>query len=315
MIYLRIESNGKIIGIHAFNKKVVTFGRAPGNMIVISDGRISREHARIEENNGAFTLFDLRSTNGTFLNGKPVKQTPLSDGDIFELGACRIAFSLTGEAAGGRPAPSSAAAPSPAGPAQISPPQSEEPPDEIYVQADDDESLPEKATGNSAAPDHPGGPETPEAEGLSRIQIQEPAARPDSMESLIAHQSRTLATIPLGTIMETIQPKKDRPARVLVMALEGAIQENTLSEFSKSIDDLCASGNTRLVIDMRHVTMVSAAGWQALVAAQQRLRSLNGEIKLAAMRRKILHAFTTLSLAMVFPQYPSVPKARSAFEK
>jgi anti-anti-sigma factor len=315
MIYLRIESNGKILGIHAFNKKTVTLGRAPTNMIAISDARISREHARIEVSDGVYTLIDLRSTNGTFLNGKPVRRAPLSDGDSFELGACRIAFSLTGEAAGGRTATPSTAAPSPSRPAPISLLQSEEPPDEICVQADDDDGRPEKANGNSVSPDHPGGLGPSEAEGLSRIQIQEPAARPDTMESLIAHQSQTLATIPLGTLMETIQTKKDRPARVLVMALEGAIQENTLSEFSKSIDDLCASGNTRLVIDMRHVTMVSAAGWQALVAAQQRLRSLNGEIKLAAMRRKILRAFTTLSLAIVFPQYPSVPKARSAFEK
>ena len=46
-----------------------TIGREPGNGIVINDAEISRKHARMVQVGTTYTIEDLGSTNGTFVNG------------------------------------------------------------------------------------------------------------------------------------------------------------------------------------------------------------------------------------------------------
>jgi pSer/pThr/pTyr-binding forkhead associated (FHA) protein len=46
-----------------------TIGREPGNGIVINDAEISRKHARMVQVGTSYTIEDLGSTNGTFVNG------------------------------------------------------------------------------------------------------------------------------------------------------------------------------------------------------------------------------------------------------
>ncbi len=66
---------------------VTTIGRSEQNDIAIADPEVSRRHARITFQNGAFLLEDLGSTNGTFVNGRRLNTpTPLKDGDIIYLG-------------------------------------------------------------------------------------------------------------------------------------------------------------------------------------------------------------------------------------
>ncbi len=74
----------------------VSIGRSPisGNDLVVeSDGQISKRHARIElEADGRYTLYDLASTNGTKVNGRRVENRTLNDGDEIQIGATRITF-------------------------------------------------------------------------------------------------------------------------------------------------------------------------------------------------------------------------------
>ena len=58
-----------------------TFGRDPQNDIVIDDRPVSRKHAEIRLRLGRYTLYDLQSTNGTFVNGRRIAEVVLSDGD------------------------------------------------------------------------------------------------------------------------------------------------------------------------------------------------------------------------------------------
>jgi hypothetical protein len=53
---------------------------------------ISREHAEIVERNGMWLVRDLGSTNGTQVNGKPIKETLLADGDILRLAETELTF-------------------------------------------------------------------------------------------------------------------------------------------------------------------------------------------------------------------------------
>ncbi len=65
----------------------VTIGREVGNTIVINDRGMSRRHARLYAQAGAYILQDLGSTNGTFVNGEILQgERILQAGDHIALG-------------------------------------------------------------------------------------------------------------------------------------------------------------------------------------------------------------------------------------
>src|SRR2546425_13029730 len=67
--------------------KRFTIGRTPENDLVIEDTSLSRRHALIENFEGRFNLSDCGSSNGTFINGRPVTAlTALSDWDVLTFG-------------------------------------------------------------------------------------------------------------------------------------------------------------------------------------------------------------------------------------
>jgi len=63
----------------------VTLGREDDNTIIISSDQASRHHARVQSVAGGHVLRDLGSTNGTFVNSKPVQQQPLRHGDVVRV--------------------------------------------------------------------------------------------------------------------------------------------------------------------------------------------------------------------------------------
>lgn len=72
-------------------EQLMNIGRSADNEIVINDAEVSRRHARILYRSGPtgpqFLLEDLGSTNGSFVNNLRCNTlTPLSDGDVIELG-------------------------------------------------------------------------------------------------------------------------------------------------------------------------------------------------------------------------------------
>ncbi len=84
-----------------------TIGRSPQNEIVINDPEMSRRHAQIVQNGNSFTVEDLGSTNGTFVNGQRCTgATPLRHGDRIEFGdTVSLIFYQTAVAAPTMPAP------------------------------------------------------------------------------------------------------------------------------------------------------------------------------------------------------------------
>jgi pSer/pThr/pTyr-binding forkhead associated (FHA) protein len=83
-------------------RPVVMLGRALDNDVVLEDTRVSRYHAELRTRTGRFHLRDLRSTNGTFLNGRPVVEAPLRAGDIISLGGLELMFQAEPEAGSAR---------------------------------------------------------------------------------------------------------------------------------------------------------------------------------------------------------------------
>lgn len=97
---------------YAIARGAVSIGRSPkaGNdMVIETDGQVSKRHARIElDPDGRFTVYDLGSTNGTKVNGRRIDNRTLNDGDEITLGATRVMFQQVREETNS--APESAAA-------------------------------------------------------------------------------------------------------------------------------------------------------------------------------------------------------------
>src|SRR5579883_261398 len=55
-----------------FDKNEVTIGRLNGNDIVLAKGNVSKYHSRIVLKDGKFIIVDMKSTNGTYVNGKKI---------------------------------------------------------------------------------------------------------------------------------------------------------------------------------------------------------------------------------------------------
>ncbi len=72
--------------IYELNKDIITLGRDITNDIVINDPEVSRHHCRLTRGGGGYTLEDLGSTNGTFVNGQRLTGArPLAGGDVVGL--------------------------------------------------------------------------------------------------------------------------------------------------------------------------------------------------------------------------------------
>ena len=79
------------VGIHP-----VSIGRLPDNMMVIDNPAVSGRHARVYKEGNHYVLEDLKSTNGTFVNDKPVARHTLLDGDVIGVGKHTLVFTQAG---------------------------------------------------------------------------------------------------------------------------------------------------------------------------------------------------------------------------
>jgi hypothetical protein len=73
-------------------ERPVVIGRLSSCDIPLGDPQVSRRHAEVRRDAEGFALFDLGSTNGTSVNGSPVRERRLSDGDELRIGSATIRF-------------------------------------------------------------------------------------------------------------------------------------------------------------------------------------------------------------------------------
>jgi pSer/pThr/pTyr-binding forkhead associated (FHA) protein len=77
----------------------VTIGREEGNLLRLNDERVSRFHAKVQQDNGDIILTDLESTNGTRVNGNVVQIRRLRPGDRVGVGRSLLLFGSNEEIA------------------------------------------------------------------------------------------------------------------------------------------------------------------------------------------------------------------------
>jgi pSer/pThr/pTyr-binding forkhead associated (FHA) protein len=69
-----------------------TIGRGKGCDIVLLDKKSSRKNSEIRKDGSRFLIRDLDSANGTFVNGKPIKEQELYHDDLIRIGEAQIRF-------------------------------------------------------------------------------------------------------------------------------------------------------------------------------------------------------------------------------
>ena len=89
-----VAQEGPAAGREFLLQEVMTIGRARENDIVLNDLAVSRWHAKIKREGGAFFIYDLGATNPIRVNGQEVDHHPLTDGDRVEIGRSLLIFKL-----------------------------------------------------------------------------------------------------------------------------------------------------------------------------------------------------------------------------
>lgn len=89
---LILSMDGLVLKEIPLSKERTTLGRKPQNDIQIDNLAISGEHAVIVTILNDSFLEDLNSTNGTYVNGQPVKKHFLQNNDVIELGKYKLKY-------------------------------------------------------------------------------------------------------------------------------------------------------------------------------------------------------------------------------
>ena len=92
MAKLILSMDGLVLKEIALNKERLSIGRKPHNDIQIDNLAISGEHAVVVTILNDSFLEDLNSTNGTLVNGQPIKKHILRNNDVIELGKYKLKY-------------------------------------------------------------------------------------------------------------------------------------------------------------------------------------------------------------------------------
>lgn len=98
---LTVHRGAEVVGEEVFDRDIVKIGRLASAHLKLEDTKVSRIHAVIEATSDGqdYSIIDMGSTEGTYLNGNKISKEKLSDGDELTLGDCRIVVSFEGAAA------------------------------------------------------------------------------------------------------------------------------------------------------------------------------------------------------------------------
>jgi pilus assembly protein CpaF len=87
MFTIIISEKGGAERREPFDKNEINVGRVQGNDLMLPKGNVSKHHARLLFRDGRFIVTDLKSTNGTYVNGRKISQaTIVREGDKIYIG-------------------------------------------------------------------------------------------------------------------------------------------------------------------------------------------------------------------------------------
>lgn len=97
-ITITITSQGEFVDEVTFDRPIINIGKLSTSTLQIDDLNVSRKHAVIQRRaDGSWRVTDLGSTNGTIVDGKPISQVTLKQGDQITLGSTILTVSFKAE--------------------------------------------------------------------------------------------------------------------------------------------------------------------------------------------------------------------------
>ncbi len=104
MFSIIISEKGGSERREGFDKTEINVGRVQGNDLMLPKGNVSKRHARLLYRDGRFIVTDLKSTNGTYVNGRKIAQaTIVREGDKIYIGDFVLRIELAGDGAAQQP--------------------------------------------------------------------------------------------------------------------------------------------------------------------------------------------------------------------
>ena len=101
MFAIIISEKGGAERRESFDKNEINVGRVQGNDLMLPKGNVSKHHARLLFRDGRFIVTDLKSTNGTYVNGRKIAQaTIVREGDKIYIGDFVLRLETNGAGAG-----------------------------------------------------------------------------------------------------------------------------------------------------------------------------------------------------------------------
>jgi hypothetical protein len=79
----------------SIGSEALVIGRLPECDVVLGDSNVSRRHAELRRKDDGVFVTDLGSTNGTRVNGTPVREQLLASGDEVSVGSTRLIFEMS----------------------------------------------------------------------------------------------------------------------------------------------------------------------------------------------------------------------------
>src|SRR5271167_1481883 len=156
MFSIIISEKGGAERKEAFDKNEINVGRVQGNDLMLPKGNVSKHHARLLFRDGRFIVTDLKSTNGTYVNGRKISQaTIVREGDKIYIGDFVLRLESTAQESG--------LASPPAAPASASEPG---------VSPGSVPSVPAVSMPSPSLPSAAEGPRTPELQNVSHFPLE-----------------------------------------------------------------------------------------------------------------------------------------------
>lgn len=89
---LEVTLQGKLVDRMVVDQPRLMLGRHSQNDLVLDNRFVSRHHALLVAREDGIYIVDLRSTNGTFVNGDQIRKYALQDGDVLQVGHFRLRY-------------------------------------------------------------------------------------------------------------------------------------------------------------------------------------------------------------------------------
>lgn len=87
-----VNQGAKAGARYALDSDVVSLGRDPSSDIFLDDITVSRRHAEVERDGARYSIRDVGSLNGTYVNRSLVERGELSEGDEVQVGKFKLIF-------------------------------------------------------------------------------------------------------------------------------------------------------------------------------------------------------------------------------